>query len=603
VPVVQGGVTVRAPLNALIGPEGPTGPIGPPGDGSLLSTSPITATGTTTSRTLATRFADVVNVKDFGAVGGTAGDKAAFEAAIASVTGNSATIYVPRAASSYTLGSSVNVLGKNVTYQFEAGASVSSYNNLNGNILRPQRLVRKTYGIKDQACGYTVRVNDGDNEAEVLGFSADSALGTYSDRDSVAMYVHNRAPAVQHTCTGCTYTATTITFTNALDPNGLKVGMIIDTAHATKYSGRVASWNVGGTQITVTGWYQTGDTAEGQIPSDGTDAYVNPTTKVWAHNANVILRSDSHATHAAGFELGIIQEKAAYDDVTDLPRTWGYDIVNLGANRCSVGVIQRGDFRHGFESRSTYRAGFCVSSTGSPTYGFLAESGTNRFAALSSIGTTSWTVSADGAMEVGRNDVSNTPFIDFHSAGLGTDHDVRLLVEGGSATAGTGTLRLKAGDFRVYENTQANAAAITGSATGAEVKYLAVGSDSTVNAVFSGKGAGHLVGIGALTGIGNESLRVGTVASQVNHVRISGSATGTGVTVKAGGSDANCPLLLQGNGTGGVQVATTGQAVGFYGTAPGAKPTVTGSRGGNAALESLLSALAALGLITDSTTA
>jgi hypothetical protein len=41
-------------------------------------------------------------------------------------------------------------------------------------------------------------------------------------------------------------------------------------------------------------------------------------------------------------------------------------------------------------------------------------------------------------------------------------------------------------------------------------------------------------------------------------------------------------------------------AVGFHGSAAIAKPTVTGSRGGNAALQSLLSALASYGLITDS---
>ena len=41
----------------------------------------------------------------------------------------------------------------------------------------------------------------------------------------------------------------------------------------------------------------------------------------------------------------------------------------------------------------------------------------------------------------------------------------------------------------------------------------------------------------------------------------------------------------------------------FYGATPVAKPEVTGSRGANAALASLLTQLAALGLITDSTTA
>jgi hypothetical protein len=43
--------------------------------------------------------------------------------------------------------------------------------------------------------------------------------------------------------------------------------------------------------------------------------------------------------------------------------------------------------------------------------------------------------------------------------------------------------------------------------------------------------------------------------------------------------------------------------IGFYGTTPVIKQVVTGSRGGNAALASLLTGLAAMGLITDSTTA
>ena len=46
-----------------------------------------------------------------------------------------------------------------------------------------------------------------------------------------------------------------------------------------------------------------------------------------------------------------------------------------------------------------------------------------------------------------------------------------------------------------------------------------------------------------------------------------------------------------------------GSNVGFYNTAPAAKQTVTGSRGGNAALASLLTGLAAIGLITDSSSA
>jgi hypothetical protein len=43
------------------------------------------------------------------------------------------------------------------------------------------------------------------------------------------------------------------------------------------------------------------------------------------------------------------------------------------------------------------------------------------------------------------------------------------------------------------------------------------------------------------------------------------------------------------------------QQIGFFGTNKISKPTVTGSRGSNAALTSLLTALSALGLIKDST--
>lgn len=43
------------------------------------------------------------------------------------------------------------------------------------------------------------------------------------------------------------------------------------------------------------------------------------------------------------------------------------------------------------------------------------------------------------------------------------------------------------------------------------------------------------------------------------------------------------------------------QMIGFFGTPKISKPTVTGAKGGNAALTSLCSVLASLGLITNST--
>lgn len=55
---------------------------------------------------------------------------------------------------------------------------------------------------------------------------------------------------------------------------------------------------------------------------------------------------------------------------------------------------------------------------------------------------------------------------------------------------------------------------------------------------------------------------------------------------------------------GDVRAATGADDVlGFFGVPRVARPVVTGSRGGNAALASMLTALASLGLIIDSTTA
>jgi len=55
---------------------------------------------------------------------------------------------------------------------------------------------------------------------------------------------------------------------------------------------------------------------------------------------------------------------------------------------------------------------------------------------------------------------------------------------------------------------------------------------------------------------------------------------------------------------GSAKVFVDGTGVAFHGTSPGkARPTIAGSRGGNAALADLLTQLAGYGLITDGTTA
>ena len=92
-----------------------------------LNGSSVTATGSTTARTLANRFADVVNVKDFGAVGdGVADDSAAFLAAH-TATPNGKPIYVPPG--NYKISTTINCIGRHWIFE---GSTFFPLTNLNG---------------------------------------------------------------------------------------------------------------------------------------------------------------------------------------------------------------------------------------------------------------------------------------------------------------------------------------------------------------------------------------------------------------------------------------------------------------------------------------
>ena len=92
-------------------------------------------------------------------------------------------------------------------------------------------------------------------------------------------------------------------------------------------------------------------------------------------------------------------------------------------------------------------------------------------------------------------------------------------------------------------------------------------------------------------------------ANIVNHLTVSGAETGFYPTITAFGSDSVVDLELV--TPQGVVYCVNGAlingACGFFTATPVGRQTVTGSKGGNAALASLISKLATFGLITDST--
>ena len=150
----------------------------------------------------------------------------------------------------------------------------------------------------------------------------------------------------------------------------------------------------------------------------------------------------------------------------------------------------------------------------------------------------------------------------------------------------------------------ANGQVSIGTGTGSSYIYASGG-----NTVFQNQSATSIL---FNTNAGTTQFAVAHTANAVNYFNASGSATGNPLYITATGSDANISAYLRAKGTGyaclvdgsgnrGVLVGTS--TLGFFENTGTTKQTVTGSRGGNAALASLLTALAGYGILTDSTTA
>jgi hypothetical protein len=404
---------------------------------------------------------DQVNVKDFGAVGdGVTDDLTAFSNAAKFKTGAitfednniqrapGVFVYVPEG--TYALSSLVDTGGRDVVWVLDRAAVVPNTTNLNGKIFRPgQRISGIPFGTDDNAVGFAVRLYpdtyDHNIGAEILSVLNEADISIYTDRDAVAMFADILGPAPTLTLTNATYTATTVVPASAISATNLKklrVGMIIDTAHATKYSGFVTGWDSNGTSITVEGWYLANGTGQGASTPPGTaTAYVNPITKVWAHNANVLLDGSSHATAATGFELGIVDNKAASTGaVGGSHYTWGFDAVNLGSGKVQAFFIARGQ---GFVGLRVDNAdnGLYYRANGNVLY---SERG-NKTAAI---------LRSDGTMELGRQDTAATWYMDIHTSGNDesvNDYDARIQATGGSTTDGSATVTI----FAANTDTQA----------------------------------------------------------------------------------------------------------------------------------------------------
>lgn len=124
-----------------------------------------------------------------------------------------------------------------------------------------------------------------------------------------------------------------------------------------------------------------------------------------------------------------------------------------------------------------------------------------------------------------------------------------------------------------------------------------MGPSTTANAI-SLSVTGQASSTGAVATFGGAASNFVTVTDGAGMVLSLQAATGNAGIL---GTSSNHAVQIITNNTARITITNSG-SMGFFGAAAVAKPTVTGSKGGNAALGSLMTALSSLGLVTDTTT-
>jgi hypothetical protein len=386
----------------------------------------------------------------FGAVAnGVADDLPAFQAsADFSVVIGTRSVDVPNG--SYNLSGYVSadlqitwIIGQNVTF---TGGNAQY---LNGRVIRPSRLITDMlWGRFDSACGRSVITGQsGDPQAAILGVSYGSGIATYVDRDSAADFIKAKAQPSLFTSTNATYAQGSVTTTNTGIPwSRLKVGMVIDTLHTTKYSAFITSWDEASKTIYVEGWYAFGNTSDGQIPPSTAQFVVNPITKTWGQNVVIEVPSNAYGTKAVGREMGLNRSDSA-----GVSLYWGDDVVNLGSKDWAMAYLARGangSFLQGLRVEGVSGAGVYVGD-GSffangvvPTNGLDVRNGNTRPVYCAPGGVQSLIINNSGSMEIGSLGTAASVTLDFHSSGNPNDYDSRIIAQGGSTSAGQGSLSI-----------------------------------------------------------------------------------------------------------------------------------------------------------------
>jgi hypothetical protein len=495
-----------------------------------------------------------------------------------------------------------------------------------------------TYGNLDTASGLSVSTNS-NRPAGVNGFTDPSQVSSYDEFGAVALTSQVDSIPVAAIRAG-TFTATSFTpATPIVLTNDVRVavGMWLRSTDPVNYNGQITNFTVDGlgrvTRINVSAWYAVGGYAG--TPA-GPMCIINPQDKVWPHLNYLYLnavKTTAVATSGSTVLGGVV-------DLTGvLPR----GTVVLGTNPTTGAVVIAPDtcvtsVDYVNNSISLDKAS---SYTGSVNLLFSTGSSFNR-------GASEWDVFNAGpeftptfVQDLGDIHTDVDPY-KVVNLSVVSQWRPGLIIYGVPGTVlnyvtevghGDNSLRLKypanSGGIRIPLKgiNQLDEGGVgldmVGVANRAQAGFLCRGSFQHSYVSHGATGSAFLCrpdvdagqpAFGFNVDIcinGSPTIPFALTNNGVVLWKVApdGSMWGKDLNLAAGGKlNMDGALVMDRDDNTSIvtihgPVTVGGPTLGFFGAAPNVKPTVTGSRASGAALASLISALASLNLLTDSTTA
>ncbi|WP_175760569.1 hypothetical protein [Burkholderia anthina] len=363
-------------------------------------------------------------------------------------------IRVPARSQGYTLTSQVPLNGRDVTWLLDPGVNITGIQYLSGTIVRDgfRKTKQLPFGIMDQATGqyFAIGNSNADSSPPVTGVTNTQGMANYGERDAVGLVAAAYSPPALLNVATATYTATTATVgpLPAATVAQLRVGMVIQTAHATPAWGILQSWAADGSVLNVVEWDVSGGTSP-IIPADGVGLNIG-SDKIWAINGVMNLTATGSATQGIGQELSIRNGLGA--STTDISnktnRVWGYlsaaPVLGAPGYYLSQSAFEaEGGWYYGYVSHDQQVA-FYAQTPHSYTGFQYSGTGTALNIINATTGNPAYTIDYSGNTNIGQSSVANTRVISFLTSGNGNSYDSRITASGGTTSPGGGSLQLSA---------------------------------------------------------------------------------------------------------------------------------------------------------------